>query len=216
MIIKSLFLCILVVNLIFFFLEYRKGAPNIYQRDNYVNQFESSRTAKQITLLSENIHVLEVQGKRFPIVACYLLSEETKTRALFVDKMDRSLFKYEIFSRKKKGVSGYLLLTMPAESLSEAKMKYQEIQQQKIEDVWLFEKGFFKWRISLGLFSSETLAVEAEKIFFRQINEKLDIVPNYQAKTSMYIRLGTKEEKEIAMFEKHFSDFFREDVNCDI
>ncbi len=50
---KVLFLGILLVNIVFFFWEYRKGAPDIYLPPNYDELIDSVNVVQQIMLLSE-------------------------------------------------------------------------------------------------------------------------------------------------------------------
>ena len=60
--IRILFLCVVLVNIVFFFWEYRKGAPGIYLPLSYEISLESSKYAQKIMLLSELNSTKELPG----------------------------------------------------------------------------------------------------------------------------------------------------------
>lgn len=57
---KFLFLGIVLINIVFFIWEYRKGAPEIYLPPVYENSLASTKYAQKISLLTEVRHTVEV------------------------------------------------------------------------------------------------------------------------------------------------------------
>jgi len=59
---RILFLCVLLVNIVFFLWQYRKGAPDVYLPPSYENSLGSSKYAQKIMLLSEINSTKELPG----------------------------------------------------------------------------------------------------------------------------------------------------------
>ncbi|MCK5354399.1 MAG: hypothetical protein KAJ63_04725 [Methyloprofundus sp.] len=63
--VKIIFLAILLINIVFFFSQARKGAPEIYLPSNYENSIASTRGTQEIMLLSE---VSELTSQNPPLI----------------------------------------------------------------------------------------------------------------------------------------------------
>ena len=61
--VKILFLSVVLINVVFFFLQYRKGAPEIYLPPYYETSTDSASHTKKISLLSE-ISAVEQLGAK--------------------------------------------------------------------------------------------------------------------------------------------------------
>ena len=111
------------------------------------------------------------------VVACYqLTSSATKTD--FISQTDKKKNYTLTFAELQVPyITNYIVLTLPAETFQLAQNGQETLKQQGIKDLWMFKKGIFKWRISLGLFSSLEKAEFARKQYAKLTTESLDVVP---------------------------------------
>ena len=78
----------------------------------------------------------------------------------------------------------------------------------------MFKKGKFKWRISLGLFTSSKKAEFAKKQYAMKTTESLDVVPSWQTQTLTQITINAQQQGIISGFEKKFSHLIAREVDC--
>lgn len=156
--------------------------------------------------------ILEISKN--PVLACYQLKEGEYTQDMFVQEDEKNAFKLSFFNQNKRYISSYLVLTQVSESYQEAKSKEQELKQQGIENVWLFRRGLFKKRISLGLFSSEEHANEAKELLLKQIDQVLEVVPSYQTSVITSVKISTQDKQQITAFEQKFSKLIAQKIEC--
>ncbi|WP_428354320.1 hypothetical protein [Methyloprofundus sp.] len=111
-------------------------------------------------------------------------------------------------------ISSYLVLTLPTDDLQLAKNRRDILKQQGITDLWMFKKGQFKWRISLGLFSSSDKALFAKQQYAQQTTEELDVVPSWQTHNITQVTISAQQKQKISDFEQSFANFIDKDANC--
>ncbi|MBE0468468.1 MAG: hypothetical protein IBX55_03045 [Methyloprofundus sp.] len=305
---KFLFLSILLSNIVFFFWEYRKGAPEIYLPKNIESQ-TSNANPQQIFLLSElpakitpldldstsnsavivpsantdesfiepkqaqaardnfvgplnnivqpdiraadeNIEfigpllanetsadspekeqdVLTLkQSGTLPLTAatelvepseesellsaCYLLQDGEYSKQMFATTNKSEAFKFALVRQEQQYIGSYLVLTLAANSYQEAKTWEKAIKQQGINELWLFTRGKFKWRISLGLFSTPSNAEKMKASFARRMTRQLEVVPSHQTRMVTEIHISGSET-DVASFKNEFSRYFKQQSQC--
>ncbi len=273
---KFLFLSILLCNIIFFFWEYRKGAPEIYLPNSIENKLNNDNSS-QIFLLSElpvkdislegdtvdnsEVSVFEIHAKKLfigPLLpaennkddseallmakreaviiepntllrhnpklaesnikakilsTCYRLQDGEYSEQMFVTSNKSETFKFELVRQEQQHISSYLVLTLAANSYQEAKTWEKSIKQQGINELWLFTRGKFKWRISLGLFSTQSKAEKVKASFARRILRELEVVPSYQTKVQTVVKISGLE-KDISLFKDEFFQYFKQESEC--
>ena len=64
--VKILFLCVVLVNIVFFIWEFRKGAPEVYLPPSYENSIGSESYDQKIILLSELPEAMKRTGEADP------------------------------------------------------------------------------------------------------------------------------------------------------
>jgi hypothetical protein len=274
--VRFLFLSILLCNIVFFFWEYRKGAPEIYLPISIENKV-SNDNPSQIFLLSElpvkvsslgggtagnsEVNLPEIHSEKLfigPLLpsentaddseilntakqeaviiepdsllrasaklvvpstkakvsfACYLLQDGEYSEQMFVTSNKSETFKFELVRQEQQHISSYLVLTLAANSYQEAKTWEKSIKQQGINELWLFTRGKFKWRISLGLFSTQSKAEKVKASFTRRISRELEVVPSYQTKVQTEIKISGLE-KDISLFKDEFFQYFKQESEC--
>jgi hypothetical protein len=300
--VKFLFFSILLGNIVFFFWEYRKGAPEIYLPTD-IERKASNDNQQQIFLLSElpakvvsleidsannnevsvpdasfieskqarlanndfvgplnnigqeNVHaedknmefigpllldesvahiseaisiakpevkITELKGDSEPaelntktevLFACYPLREGEYSEQMFATTNKGKTFKFELVQQEQQYISSYLVLTLAANSYQEAKAWEMSIKQQGINELWLFTRGSFKWRISLGLFSTQSKAEKVKASFSRRIPRELEVVPSHQTRVLTEVKISG-QEKDISLFKGEFSQYFKQESEC--
>ncbi len=111
------------------------------------------------------------------VVACFQLTSSA-TQTDFISQTSKENNYILTFAEQEMPyISNYLVLTLPAETFQLAQNGQETLKQQGIKDLWMFKKGIFKWRISLGLFSSLEKAEFARKQYAKLTTESLDVVP---------------------------------------
>ncbi len=311
---KFLFLSILLVNIVFFFWEYRKGAPEIYFPTNIENTADYD-SQQQIFLLSElpaKVVALEIDSssnneaivveinpeeafigpkqqvaanndfvgplpkksqskadieshadefigpllvdrdiadspkkeieaiaiakseakivepdivvdrksepaepsvKTEVLFACYPLQEGEYSEQMFAFTNKSETFKFELVRQEQQYISSYLVLTLAANSYQEAKEWEKAIKQQGISELWLFTRGDFKWRISLGLFSTKSKAEKAKTFFAKRMARELKVVPSHKTKIVTEVKINGQED-DISLFKDEFSQYFKQESEC--
>lgn len=288
--VKILFLCVFLVNVVFFFWQYRKGAPEIYLPPSYENNLDSAKYTQKIMLLSEvsgakeldkvvelseeensysdlfiaplavqnaiesavkqrpaeqinteliqtkqnselgdlvvetdpgriNNELMDVdidttsQALNSQIVACYQLKTGEYTQNTFTQDIEDSAFKLDLLEQQRD-VESFLVLTMEALSFQEAVSREEELKQQGIGDLWLFQRGLFKWRISLGFFIEKEQAIQAKELFSEKTSQELEVVPSYLATAVTIVKISAQEEQGITAFEQEFSMIVDQKIDC--
>lgn len=287
--VKILFLCVFLVNVVFFFWQYRKGAPEIYLPPSYENNLDSAKYTQKIMLLSEvsgakeldkvvelseeensysdlfiaplavqnaiesavkqrpaeqinteliqtkqnselgdlvetdpgrlNNELMDVdidttsQALNSQIVACYQLKTGEYTQNTFTQDIEDSAFKLDLLEQQRD-VESFLVLTMEALSFQEAVSREEELKQQGIGDLWLFQRGLFKWRISLGFFIEKEQAIQAKELFSEKTSQELEVVPSYLATAVTIVKISAQEEQGITAFEQGFSMIVDQKIDC--
>ncbi len=146
-------------------------------------------------------------------IACYILQRSQYKKEMQALANSGSNYKLKFIDQEQEFISSYLVLTSAADSLQEAKEQASSIKQQGIEELWLFRQGEFKWRISLGLFSTKVKAVKARKNYGQQITQVLNIVPSIRKKIITIVNVTTANEAMTA-FEGKFSVFIDQKISC--
>lgn len=288
--VKIIFLCVFLVNVVFFFWQYRKGAPEIYLPPSYENNLDSAKYTQKIMLLSEvsgakeldkvvelseeensysdlfiaplavqnaiesavkqrpaeqinteliqtkqnselgdlvvetdpgriNNELMDVdidttsQALNSQIVACYQLKTGEYTQNTFTQDIEDSAFKLDLLEQQRD-VESFLVLTMEALSFQEAVSREEELKQQGIGDLWLFQRGLFKWRISLGFFIEKEQAIQAKELFSEKTSQELEVVPSYLATAVTIVKISAQEEQGITAFEQEFSMIVDQKIDC--
>lgn len=157
-----------------------------------------------------NEHNIAVEPEKTLVRACYPLEKNEYKEVLQAQAGDYQL---EFVTQEQTYISSYLVLTLPARSLQEAEARAQAMRQQGIDDLWLFRKGEFKWRISLGLFRAKEKALKEQKRFVERTTETLEVAPSHQTKTVTQVSINIEAEN-IADFMEKFSLYFDKNAEC--
>lgn len=158
--------------------------------------------------------VKDINNVPEPFIACYQLNQ-TATEKEFISSGDiEQTYTLAFTEEDVPYISNYLVLTLPVETIQQAKIRQETLKQEGISDLWMFKKGKFKWRISLGLFSSPEKAEFAKEQYTRQTTESLDVVPSWQMQTVTQLTISTLQKKQISGFEKKFSYLLAKEVDC--
>jgi len=175
--------------------------------DAVVSETKNTDSVQKNTLVSTDTKVTHRS------TACYMLQSDDSQREMqtLVNNDDRYHLIFQ--KREQTSISSYLVLTDAADSLQAAKEQVKSIRQQGIEDLWLFRQGEFKWRISLGLFSSKAKAIKARKHYGKQITQTLNIVPRIR-KQKMTLVTVVSQQGVMPDFERTFSTLITKKVNC--
>jgi hypothetical protein len=144
---------------------------------------------------------------------CYLLQKSQYKEEMLALAIGDGRYKLKFFDQEQEYISSYLVLTNAADSLLVAKERLDSIKAQGIKELWLFRQGEFKWRISLGLFSTKVKAMKARNNYARQITQGLNIVPSVRKKKTTLVRVAS-ENKIMTNFESKFSVFIEKKVDC--
>ncbi|BCG64209.1 MAG: hypothetical protein methR_P1977 [Methyloprofundus sp.] len=145
--------------------------------------------------------------------ACYLLKKSRYKKEMLVLASSDSRYQLKFLDQEQEYISSYLVLTKAAGSLSVAKERVALIKDQGIKELWLFRQGEFKWRISLGLFSTKVKAIKARNNYARQITQVLNIAPSVRKKKITLVSV-TSENQFMTDFESKFSVFIDQKVSC--
>jgi len=148
------------------------------------------------------------------VVACYqLTSSATKTD--FISQTDKKKNYTLTFAELQVPyITNYIVLTLPAETFQLAQNTQKTLKQQGIKDLWMFKKGIFKWRISLGIFSSLENAGVARNQYAKLTTESLDVVPSWKSHTVTQVTISAQQEQDISVFEQRFSNYINKDLDC--
>ncbi|OQK18259.1 hypothetical protein AU255_10640 [Methyloprofundus sedimenti] len=148
------------------------------------------------------------------VVACYQL-KTSATKADFISQTDKQTnYTLAFAGQKVPYISNYIVLTLPAETLQLAQNRQKILKLQGIKDLWLFEKGIFKWRISLGLFSTLEKAEFAKQQYARLTSEPLDVAPSWQTHSVTQVTISAEQEQDISAFEQRFAKYIDKDLDC--
>ncbi len=291
---KVLFLCVFLINIIFFVWEYRKGAPEIYLPPNYEKSLGSAKYVQQIKLLTEISEIKELadQGSaipiqqsarksnidtdneifaietqqlglvnntglqmifseivaenifigpndivtafkgeenfqnsiqqpsarylviNYPLFACYQLKKGKYTKKTLTQKMQDYAYKLDLVKQQQGAANSYLLLTLAADSLEQAISLKQEMKQQGVDDLWLFRKGVYKWRISLGIFFGKNKVKKAKEQLSSQINQALEVVPGSPSPMLTRIKISARDKQGLFAFEQKYADIIEKKNDC--
>ncbi len=164
-------------------------------------------------LLEDGPDPAELNAKTEVLFACYPLREGEYSEQMFVTTNKSATFKFEFVQQEQQYISSYLVLTLAANSYQEAKAWEKAIKQQGINEVWLFTRGNFKWRISLGLFSTQSKAEKTKVSFSKQMVRELEVVPSHQTRVLTEVKISG-QEKDISLFKDEFSQYFKQESEC--
>jgi len=164
-------------------------------------------------LLEDDPEPAELNAKTEVLFACYLLREGEYSEQMFATSNKSATFKFELVQQKQQYISSYLVLTLAANSYREAKAWESDIKQQGINELWLFTRGSFKWRISLGLFSTQSKAEKVKASFARRMPRELEVVPSHQTRVVTEVKISG-QEKDISLFKGEFSQYFKQESEC--
>lgn len=181
--------------------------------ENTADNSEVLKTAKQEAVIIEPDRLLRASAKAKVSFACYLLQDGEYSERMFATSNKSETFKFELVRQEQQHISSYLVLTLAANSYQEAKTWEKSIKQQGINELWLFTRGKFKWRISLGLFSTQSKAEKVKASFTRRISRELEVVPSYQTKVQTEIKISGLE-KDISLFKDEFFQCFKQESEC--
>ncbi|TXL05489.1 hypothetical protein BMR07_09460, partial [Methylococcaceae bacterium CS1] len=136
------------------------------------------------------------------LTTCYqLLNSEYKQELLSQTNLE-SGYTMSFTEQEVPYISNYLVLTLAAESIQQAEKRQEEIKQQGISDLWVFKQGKFKWRISLGLFSTLEKAEFAKEQYAQQITQSLAVVSSWQTHTVTQVTINAQQNEIISSFEQ--------------
>ncbi len=164
-------------------------------------------------LLEDDPEPAELNAKTEVLFACYLLRKGEYSEQMFATSNKSATFKFELVQQKQQYISSYLVLTLAANSYQEAKAWEMSIKQQGINELWLFTRGSFKWRISLGLFSTQSKAEKVKASFAQRMPRELEVVPSHQTRVVTEIKISG-QEKDISLFKGEFSQYFKQESEC--
>jgi len=164
-------------------------------------------------LLEDDPEPAELNAKTEVLFACYLLREGEYSEQMFATSNKSATFKFELVQQKQQYISSYLVLTLAANSYREAKAWESDIKQQGINELWLFTRGSFKWRISLGLFSTQSKAEKVKASFAQRMPRELEVVPSHQTRVVTEVKISG-QEKDISLFKGEFSQYFKQESEC--
>ena len=173
----------------------------------------SSQTEKNTnieTMLDHNDKVVSTTA----ISTCFQLQKVEYKQEILNQAVNQSDYLLSFSNQEVPYISNYLVLTLPADSFLQAKKLQEAIKQQGISDLWLFEQGNFKWRISLGLFSSSEKAGFAKQHYAKQIIQPLTVVPSFQTHAVTQVTISAQHEEVISTFEQQFSHYIDKKVDC--
>jgi len=139
-------------------------------------------------------------------ITCYSLKEQAYTKNMLIVNNKSENFNASFKQIEQQYISSYLVLTDAASSYLDAKVQKKAIKQKGINELWLFRKGVFSRRISLGLFKSENKAEKAQKYFKKKLGINLEVVPSYQTRLLTEVTVNGLE-KDIELFEAEFSQY---------
>ncbi|MCF7969989.1 MAG: hypothetical protein K9L22_02350 [Methylococcaceae bacterium] len=153
----------------------------------------------------------EVQTETF--FACYPLQEGEYSEQMFVTTNKSAIFKFKLVRQEQQYISSYFVLTLAANSYQEAKTWETTIKQQGINDLWLITDGVFKWRISLGVFSTQSNAEKAKASFLTYGVKELEVMPNYKTKAVTEVKVSGQKD-DISLFNDEFLRYFKQESQC--
>jgi len=149
------------------------------------------------------------------VSACYVLKDSVLKAELLTIIKGRKDYESNFYQQDQSYVSSYLVLTHAVNSLKKAKAIVASLREQGINDYWLFKKGSFKWRISLGLFRKKSKAIKVVKQYQKKIKQALEVVPSHQTKKVINVKLRTQSIEAIAIFESQFAYYIDKESHCD-
>ena len=164
-------------------------------------------------LLEDDPEPAELNAKTEVLFACYPLREGEYSEQMFATTNKSETFKFELVKQEQQYISSYLVLTLAANSYQEAKTWEKAIKQQGINELWLFTRGSFKWRISLGLFSAQSKAEKVKSSFAQRMPRELEVVPSHQTRMVTEVKISG-QEKDISLFKDEFSQYFKQESEC--
>jgi len=164
-------------------------------------------------LLEDDPEPAELNVKTEVLFACYPLQDGEYSEQMFATSNKSETFKFELVRQEQQYISSYLVLTLAANSYREAKAWESDIKQQGINEVWLFTRGNFKWRISLGLFSTQSNAEKTKASFSKRMVRELEVVPSHKTRELTEVKISG-QEKDISLFKDEFSQYLKQESEC--
>ncbi len=103
---RIIFLCIILINIIFFIWEYRKGAPEIYLPVHYENNSVSDKYQYKILLLAENDELQSTQkGAKINAQQPTATSNDAGSETLIKESKTHGIVNYSTSNRSVKSRS---------------------------------------------------------------------------------------------------------------
>jgi len=164
-------------------------------------------------LLGADFESAEPSAKTEVLFVCFPLRDGEYSEQMFATTNKSATFKFELVQQEQQYISSYLVLTFAANSYSKARERENTLKQQGISKLWLFTRGDFKWRISLGLFSTQSKAEKVKASFSKRMVRELEVVPSHQIKVVTEIKISG-QEKDISLFKDEFSRYFKQESEC--
>jgi len=94
----------------------------------------------------------------------------------------------EVQRRVGETTDGFWVLYPKADSVEQARINRQMLQEKGVHDLWLFDKGELQGAISLGLFKTRERAEQAEE-HFRSRNIEVEIQPRKVRAEAPWLKL---------------------------
>ena len=185
-----------------------------------IKEIEAISTAKPEAMVIEPDRLLgadfepaEPSAKTEVLFVCFSLRDGEYSEQMFATANKSDTFKFELVREEQQYISSYLVLTEAANSYQEAKAREKAIKQQGINELWLFTRGDFKWRISLGLFGTQSKAEKVKVSFSKLMVRELEVMPSYQARMATEVKISG-QEKDISLFKDEFFQYFKQESEC--
>lgn len=148
------------------------------------------------------------------LISCYHLNAGAAKKDFIRQTENGQNYNLTFTEQEVPYISNYLVLTFAGDTLQQARQREQTLKQQGINDLWMFKSGKFKWRISLGLFSSPKNAESAKELYARQTSEYLEVVPSWQNQLVMQVTINAQQQAIISDFERKFTHVISSQVDC--
>ncbi len=154
--------------------------PFKLERKTETQQLVTGSAQENLENNTEKKTAIGTIGASSTLIACYHLNPGAAEKDFISQIANGQNYNLTFTEQEVPFISNYLVLTLAGDTLQQARQREQILKQQGINDLWMFKSGKFKWRISLGLFSSPKNAESAKELYARQTSEYLEVVPSWQ------------------------------------
>lgn len=214
---KALFLSLCLINIVFFFWEFHKGAlnPPVETHTNLptillADELEKARRGVVISKYLDNdaaklqqLNVERAVGKpiamlpaakpiqksipKTPAVACREIGPFANQPAANAWLAGNAL-RGEFFRQEVLTPSAYLVYYPAANNPEQTRIQKMMLNAKGITDIWVIPSGELKGALSLGLFKDQTRAV----VFKNQLLQRgiqAEINERYQSQSALFVRI---------------------------